>query len=461
MSSLEKAPAKIYFGYELITILVTIFVSIFLFRDFNLSRPEWNILTGTIVIFLAVEYGLTKYYTRLKEREKKSYYYGLKSISVIIGLLLLFYFLIKIRVPFDKSLLAIVLLFLVLSFTVDYLMTRIIPKIIGKKEKTKNTLVAGTGNIARIVEKQLSTNKVPGYQISGFINCNKAEKCLVEQNRVVGKVKDINEYLSSHNVDEIVIAIPGSCTRGIQNILTAADYHGIRVKYIVDYQQVFGRNYRLTRYGDIDAVEIHKVPLDYKFYAALKNGFDKVFSATTLLLLSPFLALIAILIQLESPGPIFYCPIRIGKNGKPFKLYKFRSMLVNDSSTDGVLSTQQGDSRITKLGYILRKYSLDEFPQFFNVLKGEMSVVGPRPHRRYLHQLLQHSVNKYMLRQYVKPGITGWAQVNGWRGPTQTTEQKKQRTLHDLWYIENWSFILDIKIIFLTIFSKKVRKGAY
>lgn len=171
--------------------------------------------------------------------------------------------------------------------------------------------------------------------------------------------------------------------------------------------------------------------------------------------------MIATLIKLESRGSVFYCPIRIGRRGKPFKVFKFRSMCENDTTLGGLMSTQKDDQRVTKVGRVLRKYSLDELPQFFNVLIGNMSVVGPRPHRSHLNQLLQESVDKYMLRHYFKPGITGWAQVNGWRGPTETLEQKYQRTRHDLWYIENWSLWLDIKIVFLTLTSKKAHKGVF
>ena len=136
-------------------------------------------------------------------------------------------------------------------------------------------------------------------------------------------------------------------------------------------------------------------------------------------------------------------------------------MKVNDDPTNGTKSTVKNDPRITKIGKYLRKYDLDELPQFLNVLKGDMSVVGPRPHRVNLQHDFRKIVNDYMIRHYVKPGITGWAQVNGWRGPTETSEQKKERVRHDLWYIENWSFILDIKIIFLTVFGKKTRKNAF
>ena len=185
------------------------------------------------------------------------------------------------------------------------------------------------------------------------------------------------------------------------------------------------------------------------------------FSALALFFLAPVFLLIALLIKIDSPGPVFYYPIRIGRGGKPFKLYKFRSMKECDIPSGGTLSTQKDDPRITRVGKFLRKFSLDELPQFINVFLGTMSVVGPRPHRRFLNRQLQESVYKYMIRHYVKPGITGWAQVNGWRGPTDTEEQRKQRTMHDLWYVENWSPLLDLKIIYLTIFSRKAHKSAF
>jgi putative colanic acid biosynthesis UDP-glucose lipid carrier transferase len=274
-------------------------------------------------------------------------------------------------------------------------------------------------------------------------------------------LNSINDFLLTNSVDEIVIALPGKPIQKIQEILSTADYHGIRVKYIPDYDDIFGSDYKVTRFGQIDALSIHRSPMDSVYASFIKNCFDRVFATVALLLLSIVLVLLMVLIKIDSRGPVFYCPIRIGKGGRPFKLYKLRSMKQNDESSGGKLSTSENDPRITRLGGILRKYSLDELPQFINVLQGYMSVVGPRPHRRYLDQHLQGCVTRYMIRHYVKPGITGWAQVNGWRGPTDTEEQKIQRTIHDLWYVQHWSIWLDIKIIILTILSKKASSGAF
>lgn len=193
----------------------------------------------------------------------------------------------------------------------------------------------------------------------------------------------------------------------------------------------------------------------------IKSIFDKLFAFVAVIMLLPVYVFIAILIKLDSKGPILFMPIRVGRNGEKFIMFKFRTMDCNDDATLGSKSTVENDPRITDVGKILRKYSLDELPQFFNVLVGNMSVVGPRPHRIVLDERIQSVVEGYDLRKLVKPGVTGWAQVNGWRGPTKTHEQIYQRTSFDLDYIRNWSLSLDIKIIYQTVFSEKVRNNAF
>ncbi|MEL7192866.1 MAG: exopolysaccharide biosynthesis polyprenyl glycosylphosphotransferase, partial [Bacteroidota bacterium] len=213
--------------------------------------------------------------------------------------------------------------------------------------------------------------------------------------------------------------------------------------------------------GDMPVLQLKQTAQDQFHNFMLKKIFDILFAGMFLLVFSPILILIAILIRLDSKGPIFYKPIRKGEAGGNFVCFKFRTMYVDTSKFAGMKSTTKDDPRITRVGKYLRKYSLDELPQFINVLRGDMSVVGPRPHRLNLNDEFQQTVDKYMVRHYVKPGITGWAQVNGWRGPTETDEQKSERAKHDLWYVENWSFWLDIKIVWLTVFGSKVHNNAF
>jgi Undecaprenyl-phosphate glucose phosphotransferase len=461
MISLRPKRPILYLGGDMLTLTLTLIVSLYFFKDEKFSKLEWVILSGFIILWLIIVCYRTVYNSDLDKDFKLLVSTHLKAYSTFIVLLLFFYFLFPFSLPNKSGIIAIVVQVPVLSIATNFFLIKLASWLKTTKGNTKYTLVAGVGNVAKNVEQQLFAHRVPGRQIKGFIDCLEDEECTVGKDKVVGSLTDIQQYLQEHPVDEIVIALPGTPSKKIQNIISIADYHGIRVKYIPDYQEIFGRNYKFTRYGEIDAVNIRQTPLDGQYASFIKNSFDKIFSAIALVLLFPILLAIAILIKLDSPGPVFYCPIRIGKGGKAFKVFKFRSMRENDTPSGGTLSTQKDDPRVTKLGKILRKYSLDELPQFINVFLGDMSVVGPRPHRRYLNQQLQETVYKYMIRHYIKPGITGWAQVNGWRGPTDTDEQKRQRTLHDLWYMENWSFGLDVKIIILTIFSRKTHKIAF
>lgn len=443
-----------------LTFFIGLLLLIYSFKTYGFSRLECVIISGFFLLWLLINYWRSFYY---KGRENEFRYilaHHAKAYSVFIILVVIFYLLFPISLPGKKKILAFAIGFPALGIIFNFLLDSFLSRLKSSKN-IKYALIAGTGSIAKRVETQLMAHKVNGYKIRGFINCIKHEECIVERNKVIGSLHNINDFLKENVVDEIVIALPGRPIQKIQNILSTADYHGIRVKYIPDYGDLFGTDYQITRFGQIDALSIHKSPMDSKYASFTKNCFDKAFAAVILLLLSPLFLLLAVLIKIDSRGPVFYCPIRLGKGGKPFKLYKFRSMKENDEALGGKLSTSKNDPRITRLGKILRKYSLDELPQFMNVLQGYMSVVGPRPHRRYLNQELQGCVIRYMIRHYVKPGITGWAQVNGWRGPTDTEEQKRQRTLHDLWYIKNWSFWLDIKIIGLTVLCKKARQAAF
>jgi Undecaprenyl-phosphate glucose phosphotransferase len=439
--------------------LIAIFLAAFYFyQDLSLSKRDLIGLSVLVMLWCLVEYIRKHFYYDFSRKDQRRISNHIKTYVSLIILECIVLLYIPVPVAIWRQVIALTLGIFTLDFLICFLVTDIFSM---DTTKPKYVLVAGTGNKAKKIEEEVLTSHHYGYQLKGFINCDNQEECMIENKKVLAGLNDINQYLQANTIDEIVIALPDNQIKTIQQILMVADYHGIRVKYVLDYHELFGNHYKITRFGQVDAVNIRQLPIDEKYAAFFKNCFDKVFAAVALVLLLPLFLVIAILIKMESPGSVFYSAIRIGKGGKPFKLYKFRSMSENDNSADGICSTKFNDPRITPLGKILRKYSIDELPQFINVLLGNMSVVGPRPHRRFLNRQLQENVYHYMLRQYVKPGITGWAQVNGWRGPTDTEEQKRQRTLHDLWYIENWSFWLDIRIIFLTIFSQKVYRTAF
>jgi putative colanic acid biosynthesis UDP-glucose lipid carrier transferase len=455
---------SVFLGGDLVILLITFFIGFSFFGEKNykdLDQPNlWMLFAIFTILWLFIGYFKNLYSVTQKKPFSSRIINYIKAYLILIGFVIIYYLIF----PFPEPIRNFVIIFLAgfpfLGITFTYLLLNITSIQSNNTLNFKYTLVAGVGDLAKNVEDILNNQLKYDQKIRGFIKC-KNEKCLVGPEKVVGDLKSLSKYLADNPVDEILIALPVKYSKKIKKIVLAADYHGVRVKYIPDYIGLFGNTYKTLRYGKIDAVNIRQFPLDEKYAFLLKNYFDKIFSFVALISLFPLLLFLAFLIKLESPGSVFYCPIRIGKSGKPFKLYKFRSMINNDDPNGGLLSTQIDDSRITKVGKILRKYSLDELPQFLNVLLGDMSVVGPRPHRRKLNMKFQETEDKYMIRHYFKPGITGWAQINGWRGPTDTKEQKTQRTKHDLWYYENWSFALDIKIIFLTIFGQKTRKNAF
>ena len=461
MIILKPKRFNLFLGGDVLTLIVLLVLFIVYFQDRQYTNAEWTIMSTFLFLSLVIRYGKKTVKDNIDNGFSLQVIDFIKAQVIVIVLVFLLFLFFPIPAKNRNLVMALVIAFPTLSITINYFLVNLTGTLVSKNRNVKYTLVAGTGKLAKTIESDMEARKRAQHRIKGFVNCMKNEECLVEGNKVIGGIKEMHQYLESNPVDEIIIALPVRPPKNIKNIISAADYHGIRVKYVPDYQNVFGSTYKISKQGNIHVINVRRLPLDKWPNKLLKNSFDKVFSAIALTLLSPLFLFIAALIKLDSKGPVFYCPVRIGRSGRAFKVFKFRSMRENDSVAGGVLSTQKDDPRVTKIGKILRKYSIDELPQFINVFMGEMSVIGPRPHRSFLNKELQQSVDKYMIRHYFKPGITGWAQVNGWRGPTDTDEQKRQRTLHDLWYIENWSLWLDFKIVFLTVFSKKVHSNAF
>lgn len=326
------------------------------------------------------------------------------------------------------------------------------------KLNDRSCVIVGNTKIGRELFRYYSKYSFIGLTPIGILDNDTAAN---SSNNVIGKISDFDKIYDDAPFLEVIIALPLSETDYIKSILFSCDKNGIKSHIVPNYYGTIDKIFNITMIGSIPMLDVRAVPLDGYPNRFWKRVFDLVAGLFLLIILSPLLALIAILIKLDSKGPVFYKPVRMGVNLKPFKVYKFRSMLQNDDPLMGTLSTVPNDVRITRLGKYLRKSNLDELPQLFNVILNEMSLVGPRPHRINLNISLKQKMNVYMVRHWVKPGITGWAQVNGWRGPTDNRLQYKARTLHDVWYIENWNFWLDIYILFRTCSFKKINKNAF
>lgn len=319
----------------------------------------------------------------------------------------------------------------------------------GKGYNYKRIVVIGSGSSGASVRlmEQLERDQGYGYHIIGFFNDEPAPNIPSYK----GSIDQLENFLSENTIDELYCAIPENENNELQHIINLAERNAIDFYYVPQFSKYISRRFEVETFGTVPVMSIHPHPLNNPINKMAKRTLDLVISSIVLLL-SPIIFLpIAIGIKLSSPGPVFFRQQRTGYRGKSFECLKFRSMRVN-SQSDSLQATKD-DPRKTKFGNILRKTSLDELPQFINVFKGEMSIVGPRPHMIQQTQEYSELIDKYMLRHTIKPGITGWAQVNGYRGPTDTLDKMEKRVEFDVWYAENWNFMLDIKIIFLTVFN--------
>jgi len=259
------------------------------------------------------------------------------------------------------------------------------------------------------------------------------------------------------DVDEVVIAIGPDRFSEFPKIIQSLEHLYLPAKAVVDLGEGVVVRDKLFQIGNIQMLDLTSTPTESLDYALLKQAFDVCFSAIVLLLTAPLFAVTALLIRLTSPGPIFFVQERVGLNGKTFLMYKFRTMRCSAKAESDTQWTTAEDSRRTVLGTFLRKTSIDDMPQVINVLKGDMSVVGPRPERPFFVQKFLNEVARYNNRHALKVGITGWAQVNGWRGDTSI----EKRIEYDLYYLQNWSFTFDLQIIVMTILSGLINRNAY
>ena len=322
----------------------------------------------------------------------------------------------------------------------------------------KYLAIIGAGPLGLEFIKRIEEHKEFGYRVQAFFDDDprKIGKRFCKVN-VVGKIKAIDDYLINNDIDEVIIALPLSAYQKIGSIVETCEKHGIRAMIIPDYYKYIPAKPKVIEIDDLPLISVRDVPLDYFYNKLFKRAFDIICSILLIIFFSPLMILLTIGVKLSSPGPVLFKQKRVGLNRKLFEMYKFRSMRISDAEVACTTWTTANDPRRTGLGEFIRATSLDELPQFFNVLRGEMSLIGPRPERPHFVEQFKKDIPKYMVKHQVKPGITGWAQVNGWRGDSSIEERIKC----DIFYIENWSLFLDCKILFLTALKGFVNKNAY
>lgn len=324
----------------------------------------------------------------------------------------------------------------------------------------RSAILVGEGrNMVEIAESM--ADPWYGYKLQGVFSDNDISG-FPNSIEKKGAVKDVISWLSEHKVDEIYCGLPSVYGDNIVEIINYCENNLIRFYSVPNLRNYLKRKVSTEKFGDVLILAIRQEPLGLLRNRFIKRALDVVVSGLFLLLIYPIVYLIVgIAVKLSSPGPIYFKQERTGIDGKSFKCIKFRSMRQN-KDCDKVQATQN-DPRKTKVGNFLRKSNIDELPQFINVWKGEMSIVGPRPHMLKHTEEYSQLINKYMVRHLVKPGITGWAQINGFRGETKELSEMEGRVKHDIWYLENWTFWLDIHIIITTFVSMlfKKDKNAY
>jgi putative colanic acid biosynthesis UDP-glucose lipid carrier transferase len=327
----------------------------------------------------------------------------------------------------------------------------------------KNILIVGTGDTGMKFYHTIASNDHFGYRCVGFVD---EQTNPYINGQYLGKISDLSRILEDHEIDDVIVALPEAQNTEMEKIIITSEKEAKRVRIIADCHRFGTSTASMNLFGPFPLLTIRTSPLDDPARQRFKRTFELCFtiilSITIFWWLFPFIAL---LIKLSSPGPVLFKQARQGINNKKISCYKFRSMTSNSDTVNGneqFIQATKNDSRVTPIGRFLRKTNLDELPQFFNVLMGDMALVGPRPHAIPLHQESKNTIQNYMLRHVVKPGITGWAQVNGYRGETRLSGQMQKRVDFDLWYIENYSFWLDCQIIFQTLMNMiKGDKNAY
>jgi Undecaprenyl-phosphate glucose phosphotransferase len=321
----------------------------------------------------------------------------------------------------------------------------------------KYILVIGAGELGEKFTKRIKRNEHVGYNLIGFLDDNIKKSSIVAGYPVIGSIDDLEEVILKKPLDRIIITLSPRHALLLEHIVDICEKYGVKAEIVPDYYRYFQSKPYIDMIEDIPLINIRYVPLDNSFNKALKRFLDIILVIIGILLFSPLLIFTAIMVKKSSPGPIIFTQDRVGLHRSTFKMYKFRSMKILPEEEEVSQWTTEDDPRKTKFGTFIRKTSIDELPQLFNILKGDMSLIGPRPERPHFVEKFREEVPHYMIKHHVRPGMTGWAQIHGWRGNTSI----KKRIEFDLYYVENWTLSLDVKIFLLTFIRGFTDDNAY
>lgn len=432
-------PINIIFDLIVITAL-----SLFFFRELKLNIFYYLIyqtITWFLIAIIVKYYEVFRFTTPVEIITKL-----VKQFSIFLLIVIAFFPFAKTAIFSGKA----IAIYLTLSFIIivgfKYFLFFYLKKYrIVTGSNFRNAVIIGYTPEAIRLKEVFENRKDYGYRFFGYFSDK------IKNPEVLGKINEIEKFTTDHLIDEIYCSLNEISNEKLKELVEFADDNKKAIKFIPDSKEIFSKNLKIDYYELFPVLSLQKTQLHNPIIKGIKRAFDVIFSILVItLLLSWLIPLLSILIKLESKGPVFFKQGRPGLDEEEFFCYKFRSMQLNRFTEQ---EASKNDPRVTRLGKFMRKTSIDELPQFFNVLLGDMSVVGPRPHLWSQNKAYASKIKKYMVRHYVKPGVTGLAQVKGFRGEIETEEDMVNRIKLDVFYIENWSMIMDLKIIFQTVIN--------
>ncbi|MDF2542715.1 MAG: putative rane protein [Herbinix sp.] len=424
-----------------------------------LSLPVYaRNLIYVLPVYLIIYYLSGLYMPKRGKRKRVEIFNVVKANSFGIAYFTLILTFLKVSSNYSRP-------FLALFYVVNILLTILFRYILSYSLRTarkrgynlKHVILVGYSRATESYIDRIFANPQWGYYIHGILDDNMEVGTMYKKVPVIGTVYHLEAFLSKMVLDEIAITLSINEYSKLEQIVGICEKSGVHTKFVPDYHNFIPTLPYIEDLNGLPVINIRNVPLSNTFNKIIKRVVDIFGAIFALLIFALPMIIVAILIKFTSKGPIIFSQIRIGKHNQEFKMYKFRSMEVQTEGTEKKAWTTNKDPRVTGIGKFIRKTSIDELPQLFNVLKGDMSLVGPRPERPFFVDKFKEEIPRYMIKHQVCPGLTGWAQINGYRGDTSI----RKRIDHDLYYIENWTLGLDIKILFLTIFKGFINKNAY
>ena len=397
-------------------------------------------------------------YTPKRAAGRKVEFYNIVKANTM-GLVIFIGILYIINQPnFSRSM---ILIFYILNIVLETFTRNVIHTVLRLMRKkgynVKYILLVGYSRAAEEYMNRIRTNPQWGYVVRGILDDKVPRGTMYRGVKVLGKIDNLFVILPESQLDEIAVTLALEDYGRLEEIVSLCEKSGVHTKFIPDYNSVIPSSPYMEDLLGLPVINIRHVPLTNTLNLIFKRIVDIVGSVVAILISSPVILITAIAVKVTSPGPIIFSQERVGLHNKSFKMYKFRSMEIQKKSVEQKAWTVKNDPRVTKVGRFIRKTSIDELPQLFNILKGDMSLVGPRPERPLFVEKFKEEIPRYMIKHQVRPGLTGWAQINGYRGDTSI----RKRIEYDLYYIENWTMGFDIKILFLTIFKGFINKNAY